>query len=74
MKQLVSGIPQAEPAEAAHAAMPFVNNGQFDAAILASMGYDQLLARGIRNWVMSAAFCFVAIGTVPYVSAPLGYM
>lgn len=46
--------------------MPYVENGQLDATILASMGYQQQLSRGIRNWAMSAAFCLVAIGTVPF--------
>lgn len=51
--------------------MPFVNNGQLDAFILASMGYEQELSRGFRNWAMSAAFGFVAIGTVPFIATDM---
>ena len=46
--------------------MPYVNNGQIDAQVLASMGYEQQLSRGFRNWAMSASFCAVAMGTVPF--------
>lgn len=51
--------------------MPYVSNGQLDAAILAAMGYRQQLARGFRNWAMSGALTFLAIGTVPYMGLDL---
>ena len=55
-------------------AMPYVNNGQLDAVVLAAMGYDQQLSRGIRNWMMSAALGFIAIGTVPFTGIDLALL
>lgn len=42
-----------------------------DDAALATMGYEQQLARGIRSWVVSAAFGFTAIGTIPFTGIDL---
>lgn len=47
--------------------MPYIENGQLDAARLVAMGYEPQLSRGIRNWVMSASLTVVAVGTVPFV-------
>lgn len=54
--------------------MPYVSHGQLDAIILAAMGYEQVLSRGIRNWAMSAALGFIAIGTVPYTGIDLALL
>lgn len=54
--------------------MPYINNGQLDAVVLAAMGYDQQLSRGIRNWAMSAALGFIAIGTVPFTGIDLALL
>lgn len=36
-----------------------------DARVLAAMGYESQLSRGIRGWLSSAAITFVGMGAIP---------